>query len=340
MFRFLQDSIFLLDPETAHNLTQNLLRISAVVPVLKDVIRSNYQGPKIPIKAFGLNFSNPLGLAAGYDKDGLSWRGLGLLGFGHIELGTVTPEPQPGNPRPRIVRLVEDRALINRMGFPSKGAQHLKKRLKLDRHQDLIVGVNLGKNEWTPLESAQKDYGYLLREFADLADYLVINVSSPNTVGLRRLQARKALDELLKYLVEIRRAEESQIDKKIPLLVKLSPDLHDNELDDALQVLLSNKIDGVIATNTTIQREQVRSKFAREEGGLSGKPLSQRSTEMVRKIHSRTGGNLPIIASGGVMNASDVKSKLDAGAVLVQIYTGLIYSGPGLVKQILVELVR
>jgi dihydroorotate dehydrogenase len=338
MYRTYREVLFRIDAETAHSITLNLVRLAAVVPGLNTALKSYFQGPQIPVEAFGLNFVNPVGLAAGYDKDGLAWRGLSLLGFGHIEIGTVTPITQSGNPRPRIFRLVEDQAIINRMGFPSRGAEFLNKQLESGHPNELIIGVNLGMNEATSLESAYKDYSILLRYFAGLADYLVINISSPNTVGLRCLQARQALDDLLKNLREVRQEEENKIKKKIPLLVKLAPDLSDKELDDALIVILSNQIDGVIATNTTVLREDIHSRLAAEVGGLSGRPLADRSTEMVRKLNSRTGGGLPIIAAGGVMNATDAKAKLDAGAILVQIYTGLIYSGPGLVKQILNEL--
>lgn len=337
MYRLFRRLLFRLDAETAHSLALNLIRAAAAMPGLNYVIRENFRGPYLPVETFGLKFKNPIGLAAGYDKNGLAWRGLAMLGFGHIELGTVTPDSQPGNPRPRIFRLVDEQALINRMGFPSRGADFLRKQLASNRPKDLIIGVNLGKNEGTPLESAAEDYSFLVSTFAGLADYLVINVSSPNTLGLRRLQARQALDDLLRSVVRIRTGEELKLQKKVPLLVKLAPDLTDGELDDALQAIRDNQIDGVIATNTTTSREGVRSELAAEIGGLSGKPLRNRSTEMVRKIYTRTAGILPIIASGGVMKTSDVKEKLEVGAVLVQIYTGFVYSGPSLVRRVLYE---
>jgi dihydroorotate dehydrogenase len=286
------------------------------------------------VEAFGLTFPNPIGLAAGYDKDGLGWRGLACLGFGHIEVGTVTLNPQPGNPRPRLFRLPDELALINRMGFPGKGAEFVARQVSGRRRGDTILGVNLGKSKDTPLEQAELDYIRLLQQFAGLADYAVVNVSSPNTLGLRRLQNQEALTRLLGSLAQYRREEGIGM----PILVKLAPDLTDEELEDALDATLSSGMDGVIATNTTIGRSGVRSSLASEAGGLSGEPLRQRSTAMVRLISQWTGGKLPVIGVGGVMSAAHVKEKLDAGAILVQVYTGLVYEGPGLVKRILNEL--
>ena len=338
MYRSLRPLLFRLDAEFAHSLILNLLRLAGVTPGLSDAIKAFYLAPDIPVEAFGLRFKNPIGMAAGYDKDGIGWRGLSLLGFGHIELGTVTPLPQAGNPRPRVFRLVGDKALINRMGFPGRGAEFLANAIAGDRPVDLILGVNLGKNAATPFDSALDDYLVLLKRFAGLADYLVINVSSPNTVGLRRLQARRELDKLLNGLASARQDEEARIAKKIPLLVKLSPDLSNNELEDALDVIIANGIDGVVATNTTTSRVDVETKFSSEVGGLSGRPLASVSTEVVRKINKYTKRNLPIIGVGGVMQGSDAQAKLEAGAKLVQIYTGLVYTGPGLVKSILAAL--
>jgi dihydroorotate dehydrogenase len=283
------------------------------------------------IEAFGLKFTNRVGLAAGYDKDGLAWRGLATLGFGHIEIGTVTPRPQPGNPKPRIFRIPEEQAVINRMGFPGRGADFVAKQLSVtNRPSPVILGVNIGKNKETPNEEAARDYLYLLEMFSPLADYLAVNVSSPNTVGLRRLQARDYLEDLLKQLSETRRR--SPVSR--PILVKLAPDLRDDELDDALAAIQSTGMDGVIATNTTITRDDLKSPLKHESGGLSGKPLTRKSRSMVAKIHRRTSGALPIVGVGGIMNSDDAKAILDAGASLVQLYTGLIYSGPGLGREI------
>lgn len=337
MYRRLRPLIYRLTPDQAHNLTIAMLRLAGSLPpaaaLLRAVFRPTQDGPRV--QAFGLNFANPLGMAAGYDKDGLGWRGLAALGFGHIELGTVTPRPQPGNPSPRLFRLVEDEAVINRMGFNNRGAGFLAQRIGGKRPAGVVLGVNIGKNKVTPVEEAAHDYLSLLRTFAPLADYLAVNVSSPNTPGLRSLQTREALEGLLQPLSVEKKAQAGRLGRNVPVLVKLAPDLTDAELDDALSAILSAGMDGVIISNTTIARPPLRSRHAGETGGLSGAPLRQVSLEMVRKVIERTGEKLPVIASGGVMDASDAQARLDAGAVLVQLYTGLIYAGPALVKDIL-----
>ena len=336
MYPFFRSLLFRLEPEQAHSLTLGLLRLAGSLSPFRALLRNWFSGPGKPVGAFGLSFTNPVGLAAGYDKDGLAWRGLACLGFGHIEVGTVTPRPQDGNPRPRLFRLPAEHGLINRLGFPGKGGDFVADQLGGRRPKELVLGVNLGKNKDTPLEAAARDYLELVQKFAPLADYLVINVSSPNTVGLRRLQARQALEELLGILAEERQAQVLKLGRHVPLLVKLAPDLSEGELDDALEAILATGIDGIIATNTTVEREGVSgSRLASEAGGLSGAPLRQRSTRMVSQIYQRTEGRLPIIGGGGVMNARDAKEKLEAGATLVQVYTGLVYGGPGLVKEIL-----
>jgi len=330
--------LFRLDPERAHHLTLNLIHLAGIIGPVNWLLRRIFTIPTSPVNAFGLKFSNPIGLAAGYDKDGKGWRGLACLGFSHIEVGTVTPKPQAGNPKPRVFRLIEDQALINRMGFPGMGEEFVKKEISKKPPKKFILGVNIGKNKDTPLEFADNDYVQLLRSFASLADYLTVNISSPNTAGLRRLQEREALDHLLSKINKEREQLTSAIPGHLPILVKLAPDLSDSELDDALDVILTNKMDGVIATNTTLSREGLISQMAIESGGLSGQPLFSRSQEMVGKIFQRTGGRLPVIGVGGIFNACDTQKMLDAGAVLVQVYTGLIYEGPGLVKKILQEL--
>ncbi len=358
MFRSLQPLLFRLDPERAHALTLNALRLAQAVPPALWILKWLYRTRPNPVQAFGLTFKNPIGLAAGYDKDALAVRGLAALGFGHVEVGTVTPLPQDGNPKPRVFRLLEDDAVINRMGFPSRGSEFVQKRLSPHlrenlmerfigfeaRYQkkrsarmslgDLILGVNLGKNKATPNESAVYDYLSLLQSFAPLADYLTINVSSPNTVGLRDLQGRAALEGLLKHLHEQRKLEEARLEKKLPLLVKLAPDLTPSELDDALDVILSTGMDGVIATNTTLARDGLKSALRGESGGLSGSPLKGRSEAMLSQVVKRVDGRIPIVSAGGVMSPEDAQRRLDMGATLVQVYTGLIYRGPGLVKQI------
>jgi dihydroorotate dehydrogenase len=279
-----------------------------------------------PVELFGLRFANRVGLAAGYDKDGLGWRGLARLCFGHIEIGTVTPRPQAGNPRPRLFRLPEDQALINRMGFPSRGADFVARRLRGPRPPGLILGVNLGVNRDTAMGRAAEDYIRGMQLFNPLADYLVINVSSPNTPGLRSLQFGRALIELLASLAPFR-------DK--PLLVKLAPDLDDEQLKYCLDTISEAAIDGVIATNTTLHRPPLVSANRDEAGGLSGAPLTQPSLAMVRRISELSGGHLPIIAVGGIMSAADARAALDAGASQVQVYTGLVYRGLRLVRDII-----
>ncbi|MDD2696186.1 MAG: quinone-dependent dihydroorotate dehydrogenase [Anaerolineales bacterium] len=343
MYPLIRPLLFRLEPERAHALSLSLISMAGRFAFTRTFLRACYTPPPKPVRAFGLDFPNPVGLAAGYDKDGLGWRGLACLGFGHLEVGTVTLLPQPGNPRPRLFRLPEDEALINRMGFPGHGAQAVAARLRRRQPGDVVLGVNLGKGKSTPLEEAAQDYLGLMEVFLPLADYLAINVSSPNTEGLRRLQARQALERLLLLLVERRDAQQAALGRRVPLLVKLSPDLDDGELDDALAALLNAGVDGVIATNTTVGREGLESSprgqaLAGEKGGLSGAPLRELSTRMVREISRRTEGRLPIIGAGGVMNAADARQKLEAGASLVQVYTGLVYAGPGLAKRIVAGL--
>lgn len=354
MYPLLRPLLFRLDPERAHTLTLHALRFTGQFALLRFLVAKYFEAPPKPVTAFGLTFRNPVGLAAGYDKDGLGARGLATLGFGHLEIGTVTPRPQPGNPKPRVFRLPEDRAVINRMGFPGLGAQTVLKNLKTFPRDGVILGLNIGKNKDTPNEEAARDYLILYERFAPISDYLVINVSSPNTVGLRRLQARDVLEDLLGQLRAARRRVSAAASQQFgnsanlqtkpsvqaipPILVKLAPDLNDDELDDALAAITRTGMDGVIATNTTLRREGLRSPRVGETGGLSGAPLTALSTDIIAKIHARTQGKLPIIGAGGILSPVDAKAKLDAGATLVQVYTGLIYSGPGLVKAIVKSL--
>jgi len=334
MYGLIRPLLFRLEPERAHALTLSLLRTAGRFGVMRGLLHRLYAAPDDPVQVFGLRFRNRLGLAAGYDKDGLAWRGLACLGFGHIEVGTVTPLPQPGNPKPRLFRLPEERALINRMGFPGRGAEFVRGQLGGRRPYGAILGVNLGINKDTPLERAHGDYLRLLESFAPLADYLAINVSSPNTPGLRSLQSQRALEELLGALAERREALSEHYHKRVPLLVKLAPDLDEAALDGALEAMLRAGMDGAIATNTTVERPRLRSRFTSEPGGLSGAPLRERSLHAIRHIARVCGGRLPIIGCGGVMEAADVKEMLEAGASLVQVYTGLVYEGPGLIRKI------
>ena len=327
MYARLRPWLFRADPEHVHTATLRLLQLVGAFPPLALIVRKLYAVPdQEPVNLFGLRFPNRLGLAAGYDKDGLAWRGIACLGFGHIEIGSVTPQPQPGNPKPRLFRLVSDSALINRMGFPSRGAEFVATRLRGSRPKGLVIGVNLGINKTTPLDHAVNDYRYLMEMFNSLADYLVINVSSPNTPGLRQLQGATALHGLLKALSPFRNK---------PLLVKLAPDLDEKQLDESLKVITDNSIEGVIATNTTLSRLNLRSPQASESGGLSGTLLSTISRKMIGHIYTHTQGKLPIIASGGIMSHEGADAAINAGASLVQIFTGMIYRGPGLIKEIL-----
>jgi dihydroorotate dehydrogenase len=332
MYSFFRPLLFKFDPETAHGLTLNLVRLAGILPPSRWLLQAIFAAPEKPVEAFGLKFKNPVGLAAGYDKDAVAVRGLATLGFGHIEIGTVTPLPQPGNPKPRLFRLPEDQAIINRMGFPGKGMEAVSRQLSAIGHRprSAVIGVNLGKNKDTPLEDAANDYLTLLQRFMPLADYLAINVSSPNTVGLRRLQGREMLETLLGQI----NAARDTWHVTQPVLVKLAPDLNDEELDDALGAILDNRMDGVIATNTTLGCEGLQSKHQNETGGLSGRPLKVRSEAVLAKIVKRLDGRIPVISVGGIMSPEDAKRRLDMGAALVQVYTGLIYAGPGLVQKI------
>ena len=353
MYPFFRSLLFRLDPETAHQFTLQAIRFAGDFPPSRWILTQLYKAPARAVHAFGLTFKNPVGLAAGYDKNALAIRGLAALGFGHVEVGTVTPRPQPGNPLPRVFRLLEDEAVINRMGFPSLGSEFVQKRLnpslrggisakflarsrkKTIKKGDVILGINLGKNKDTPNEEAVLDYLELLQCFAPYTDYLAINISSPNTVGLRQLQGRAALEGLLKQLHAQRQFEEKSLNKRLPLLVKLAPDLGEKELEEAVDVILASHMDGILVTNTTLAREGLRSQHRGESGGLSGSPLRVRSEAVLRQVVKQVKGTIPIVSVGGIMNPEDAKRRLDLGATLIQVYTGLIYRGPGMVKRLL-----
>ncbi len=364
MYPFFRKYLFQLDPERAHALTLSALRMAGAFPPSRWFLQALFSAPSKPVTVLGLTFKNPVGLAAGYDKDALALRGLAALGFGHLEVGTITPLPQPGNPQPRLFRLAEDEAIINRMGFPSRGSEFVQTRLNvnlrsgwverfigfaprrrvarqsypLGRGSSTLLGLNLGKNKSTPNEQAVFDYLELLQSFAPFADYLAINVSSPNTEGLRDLQARAALEDLLTQLHAQRLLEQKKLERRVPLLVKLAPDLSDRELDDAIDAILGTRMDGIIATNTTLERPGLRSNDRNESGGLSGRPLRVQSEGILQKIVRRVNNQIPIISAGGIMTPDDAKRRLDQGAALVQLYTGLVYRGPGLVKEIVKSL--
>ena len=335
MYNLLRPLLFQLNPERAHALTLYALRIAGNVPPTRHLLELIYKTPSKPVTVFGLTFKNPVGLAAGYDKDGLAIRGLAALGFGHVEIGTVTPKRQPGNPSPRVFRLVEDEAVINRMGFPSLGMEFVKEQLSVSSGQlPVIVGVNIGKNKDTPNEEAEFDYLALLSRFAPFADYLTVNVSSPNTAGLRDLQERRALENLLLHLHQQRMVEQEHLKRKLPILVKLSPDMDEPGLDGALEAVFAAQMDGVIVTNTTLGREGLESKYRGESGGLSGKPLTVKSEAVLYQAIKHLNGKIPVVSAGGIMNPDDAKRRLEMGAALVQVYTGLVYRGPGLAKEI------
>jgi dihydroorotate dehydrogenase len=328
--------LFRLDPEAAHGLSLATIARVGRIPPLRAALASVFSEPQAdPVEAFGLRFPNRVGLAAGYDKNGEAWRGLAALGFGHIEIGTVTPEPQPGNPKPRVFRLVEERSLINRMGFPGRGAAYVAEQLRGRTPGGPVIGVNIGKQKSTALEEAADDYEELIDVFGPLADYLAVNISSPNTPDLRRLQERGFLEALLGRIAARRDEVAERLGRRVPVLVKLAPDLTDEQLVNAVDAIVEAGIDGIIATNTTIGREGLEHALADEEGGLSGAALTDRSTRIIATIHEHIGGAIPIVGVGGVMSPQDARAKLDAGATLVQIYTGLVYEGPGLVKRIL-----
>jgi len=328
--------LFKLDPERAHHLALNAIASAGALPPLRRMLTAKYAVTDAqPVDAFGIRFPNRVGLAAGYDKDAAGWRGLATLGFGHIEVGTVTPEPQPGNPRPRVFRLPEKRSLINRMGFPGEGAAAIAERLRRRPSNGPIIGVNIGKQKTTELEEAVHDYTELMDVFAPLADYLAVNISSPNTPGLRRLQERDFLEGLLGGIAARRTQLADRLERGVPVVIKLAPDLEPDQLRTAIDVIVESGLDGIIATNTTISREGLDHPAAHEEGGLSGAALTARSTEIIAAIARHLDGALPIIGVGGIMGPEDARAKLEAGATLLQVYTGMIYEGPGLVKRIL-----
>ncbi|MDB5560004.1 MAG: Dihydroorotate oxidase [Enterovirga sp.] len=327
LYAALRPALRFVDPETAHRLAVQAL--AAGVPLG----RAGPDDPILATRVLGLDLPNPLGLAAGFDKDGEAPDALLRLGFGHVEIGTVTPRPQPGNPRPRLFRLTEDAAVINRYGFNSRGLDALVTRMAARKGRAGVVGLNVGKNKDTADEVA--DFVSGIRAVSPLADYLVINVSSPNTPGLRNLQGRDSMKKLIEAAVAARAASGSLP----PLLVKLAPDLDEAGLADAAEVALATGIDGLIMGNTTISRPQtLRSGERAETGGLSGKPLFELSTRRLGDLYRLTGGRIPLIGAGGVASGADAYAKIRAGASLVQLYSALVFEGPGLVQRIKVEL--
>jgi len=356
MYRILRNILFLFAPEWVHYFSMNCLKWLCYIPFVKKMLAWNFtiDNKQLSRELFGLSFKNPVGLAAGFDKNALYLNELEVLGFGFIEIGTVTPKPQEGNDKPRLFRLPKDKALINRMGFNNHGVKVVAERLRewhavnnksanarssfTTHHSPLIIGGNIGKNKITPNEEAWRDYEICFRELFDCVDYFVVNVSSPNTPGLRELQEKDSLRKILSHLQTINRLKNFPR----PLLLKIAPDLTQEQIDDVIELAMEIKLDGLVASNTTINRTGLTTPDSRLSaigaGGVSGKPLAFRATEIVHYIYQKTNGQLPVIASGGIFTAADAREKLNAGAALVQVWTGFIYEGPGIVKRICKEL--
>ena len=328
--------LFLFDPESVHNFTFILLKLSFKFPLTKYIVSFflSIEDPKLEKRLFGLNFKNPVGVAAGLDKNAAHIREFSSFGFGFVEVGTITPEPQIGNPKKRLFRLEKDNAIINRMGFNNEGLEKILTRLK--NNYDVIIGGNIGKNKSTPNSEAKFDYLKCFKKLYDYVDYFVINISSPNTPGLRELQTPNFLRDLFKD-VNIERAKRK---KYKPILIKISPDLEKNKIDELLQIIKHCKIDGIVATNTTVNFPKLVSKSKNESGGLSGAPLQKKSNQIISYISKKTDGKLPIIGVGGILSAKDAINKLRCGAHLVQLYTGIIYEGPVIAKKIKKQILK
>ena len=322
--------LFCFDPEEVHYFTFSLIRIVSKIPGFNSIFKSLYEvnDKRLETEVFGLKFKNPVGLAAGFDKDAKLYNELSNFGFGFIEIGTLTPKGQDGNPKKRLFRLKEDSAIINRMGFNNGGVLEAVERLK--KNNGVLIGGNIGKNKLTPNEDAVSDYEICFDALYDHVDYFVVNVSSPNTPNLRALQDKEPLTQLLQTLQNKNLAKP----KQKPILLKIAPDLTDEQLLDIIDIVKQTKIAGVIATNTTLSREGLQSENKVEMGGLSGKPLTKRSTEVIRFLSEKSNKAFPIIGVGGIHTAEDAIEKLEAGASLIQLYTGFIYEGPALVKAI------
>ena len=360
IFRQLRPLLFAGDAETAHKLMLSSIERISRIPGILSFLRWQFREESTVLRnsLFGKVLQNPVGLAAGFDKDGRIHPALFALGFGFVEIGTVTPLPQSGNPQPRLFRLLEDHALINRMGFNNHGAWEMAERLvsgtKINKHEEAnffgdssdypaniasgMLGINIGKNKDTPLNEAAEDYVSALSTLYHFADYFTINISSPNTEDLRNLQEKDALHGLLDTVCAQRDKLDQNHHRNTPLLVKLAPDMHQEKLENCLQAIQQFSIQGVIATNTTVERPELKSQYRHENGGLSGKPLRKRSTEVIRNLFQELGKEVPIIGVGGIFRGKDAYEKIRAGASAVQIYTALIYEGPGLVNKIKREL--
>jgi len=333
---FIKPLFFLLPAEKAHYFTVDLLKLVLAIPGIRWVFRQLYHvsDSRLERNYLGLRFPNPVGLAAGFDKDGKSFQAMSALGFGFIEIGTVTPKPQSGNDKPRLFRLPTDQGLINRMGFNNEGVEAMVSRLRQRKQHSVIIGGNIGKNKVTPNDDAHKDYLYCFDKLFELVDYFVVNVSSPNTPDLRELQDKEPLTKLLQLL----QTENQKRKAPKPILLKIAPDLTNGQLDDIIQIVQSTQIDGVIATNTTISRADLSTSSQKisaiGNGGLSGRPLTNRATEVIRYLYEQSDQKLFIIGVGGIRSAQDALDKLAAGAKLIQVYSGMIFEGPTLIKSI------
>ncbi|MDR0419195.1 MAG: quinone-dependent dihydroorotate dehydrogenase [Prevotellaceae bacterium] len=335
MYKFLRPLLFTISPESIHHFIVSLLRFLRYIPGVRWITKSifSYRNEQLQTTVFGINFPNPVGLAAGFDKDALVPDMLDALGFGYIEIGSVTPLAQPGNPKPRSFRLPKDKALINRMGINNQGAESVAKHIQA-RKKDRIIGGNIGKNAKTPNEKAADDYKSCFVELYGVVDYFVVNVSCPNVSDLCKLQNQEQLAEIVKGLTDFRRGQEEYR----PIQLKISPDLTNEQIDEMIDVINKEGLDGIVATNTTTKREGLSSPQSTVEaignGGLSGAPLTKRSLEVVKYIHEKTNGIMPIIGVGGIMTVQDALNMLDAGASLIQVYSGFIYDGPAFVRKI------
>jgi dihydroorotate dehydrogenase len=359
MYKVLRSILFLFSPEAAHKISMTLLKLVCSIGFSRKIFSKIFADRLVPTQLFGLSFRNPVGLGAGFDKNAEYLRELEALGFGFVEIGTVTPRPQPGNDKPRVFRLIKDKALINRMGFNNEGVNAVAERLKKWRKKSevgsqksevrgqrselapgtkMLIGGNIGKNKITPNEDAWKDYEICFRALHPYVDFFIVNVSSPNTPGLRALQEKSSLQKILTHLQNLNSSFEIQK----PILLKIAPDLEWEQIDDMIDLAKEINLDGLVATNTTIAWEQLQTSNSKLQaigaGGLSGKPLQKRSTEIVQYIHHKTNGTIPIIASGGIFTGTDAKEKQQSGASLVEVWTGFIYEGPFIVKRICREL--
>ena len=330
MYSLIRRILFLFDAELIHEFSVKAIKILNLFPFSKQILRYFFltNSKVLERDLFGLNFKNPVGLAAGFDKNAECYNEFANFGFGFIEIGTVTPLPQPGNPKKRIFRLVEDRSLINRLGFNNKGLDEITKNLRKKR--DIIIGANIGKNFFTENKDGHKDYLKCLQGLYDFVDYFAINISSPNTKNLRQFHDKNLLRPLLESLINYNNSQSS----RKPMLLKISPDIERKELDDIISLVSELKIDGIIATNTTISRDNLKSKHKNEIGGLSGESLKVKSNDIIRYLRKKLDNNFPIIGVGGIMTKQDAIEKLNSGASLIQLYTGFIYKGPGLIRDI------